>query len=131
MIEAKYETCPDCRSTVPLLPQEHFAREYSPAWEEGDREATGFFVYILKLSDGTFYVGQTRELPERLMEHKHGRTKSTAGKDPKLVWFERFETRDQVTEVEAILKQICKISPREIRRMIVDMRQLIDLLDYS
>jgi predicted GIY-YIG superfamily endonuclease len=31
-----------------------------------------FLVYILQSADGTFYVGQTRDLPERFRKHRLG-----------------------------------------------------------
>jgi len=36
--------------------------EHSSAWEAGDSEANEFYVYVLKLDGGDFYVGQTRDL---------------------------------------------------------------------
>ena len=64
-----------------------YRREHSDAWEAKDAEANDFYVYVLKLDDGSFYAGQTREIRERLLEHRDGTTKSTAGRNPKLVWF--------------------------------------------
>ena len=97
---AKYDTCMDCRKgSGKAAPKaqggtggakrgsKRYRREHSDAWASGDAEASEFYVYILKLEDGSFYAGQTREIRERLMEHRDGMTKSTAGKDPKLVWF--------------------------------------------
>ena len=68
------------------------------------RRPQSFYVYILKLEDGSFYAGQTREIRERLMEHRDGMTKSTEGKDPKLVWFTTVTTREQATDYEVQVK---------------------------
>ncbi|MSQ40880.1 MAG: hypothetical protein EXR55_04345 [Dehalococcoidia bacterium] len=61
-----------------------YTPEHSPAWEAGDAAAASFFVYILKLAKGEFYVGQTRDLLARISEHKDGREGATAGKAPRL-----------------------------------------------
>ena len=66
---AKYETCQDCRkggespasrqrgsSKSPRRPT-RYRREHSDAWAAGDAEANEFYVYILKLNDGSFYAG--------------------------------------------------------------------------
>ncbi|MYC06182.1 MAG: hypothetical protein F4X57_03240 [Chloroflexi bacterium] len=48
----------------------------------------------MKMDGGRFYVGQTQDLRERISEHRVGNTKSTAGKNPKLVWFAQMPSRD-------------------------------------
>lgn len=54
-----------------------------------------FFVYILEsLVDGTYYVGQTNNLNDRIKRHNNGNIKSTKFKKPyKLCYFEEFESR--------------------------------------
>ena len=111
--------------------RDKYALEENPAWDRGDANAEQFFVYILKLSDGTFYPGQTRELHERLDEHLDNRTPSTAGKDPKLVWFIRVETRDDAVWMEAELKKDLDYNEREIRRMIREFRDLLKRVDLT
>ena len=61
-----------------------------------------YFVYILESEiDGRLYKGQTSDIENRLTEHNSGKTKSTKGYKPwKLVYFERYETRD-----EALLRE--------------------------
>ena len=49
-----------------------------------DKDADRFFVYILLLNSGEYYVGQTREIHERLHEHRNNQNRSTKGKEPKL-----------------------------------------------
>ncbi len=105
--------------------------EHSPAWEAGDVEASVFFVYILKLSGGYFYAGQTRELRERLSEHRDGRVRSTTGRNPKMVWFTELSTRNEATELEVELKKTIDKNPRVIRRMMMDFRDLVRELDFS
>ena len=108
-----------------------YREEHSVAWSAGDADASEFYVYVLKLNDGTFYASQTRESRERLMEHRDGTTRTTAGKDPKLVWFSTVSTRKQATELEVIVKKVCDRNPREIRRWILKFQDLVDELDFS
>ena len=125
----------DCRSNnraAPATqPQRSYRKEHSTAWEAKDAQTTEFYVYILKLDDGSFYAGQTRELKERLMEHRDGTTRSTAGRNPKLVWFSTVATRDEAAEMEVSLKQLCDQNPREIRRWIVKFRELVNELNFD
>ena len=65
------------------------------------------------------------------MEHRDGRTKSTAGRDPKLVWFTIVRSRDEATELEPLIKELCDRNPREIRRRIVGFQNLVRLLDFT
>ena len=99
--------------------------ESSPAWEAGDAEARSFHVYILKLDGGEFYAGQTRELRERLSEHRDGRTQSTAGRNPKLVWFTEVSSRQDAKELELELKKSIDRNPRVIRRLMTDFQDLV------
>ena len=128
------DLCLDCKSAR-LAPStsspKRYRREQSKAWEAGDAEAKVFYVYVLKLDDGSFYAGQTRELQERLMEHRDGRTKSTRDRDPKLVWFTIVESRDEATKLEPFVKELCARDPREIRRWIVEFQSLVSLLDFT
>jgi predicted GIY-YIG superfamily endonuclease len=107
------------------------AIRHSKAWDSKDKEATQFFVYILKLDNGHFYIGQSRELRERLSEHKDGKTFSTRGLNPKLQYFEILSSRELVEKREFELKQICSQNEREIRRMILDFKDLTNELDYA
>jgi predicted GIY-YIG superfamily endonuclease len=105
--------------------------EYSEAWEKADAQTGRFYAYILKLEDGQFYAGQTRELRERLSEHRDGRVKSTTGRSPKLVWFTSLDSRESAASLEVELKKLVDSNPREIRRMILGYQDLIRELDYS
>lgn len=125
--EAKYPTCPECRSAHGKA----YRREYSPAWDARDAAAEEFYIYILKLDDGAFYAGQTREIRERLMEHRDGTTKATAGKSPRLVWFSTVSSRDEATKLEVQLKKLCDKNPREIRRWIRKFQDLVEELDFE
>ncbi len=77
-----------------------------------------YFVYILRTSKNTLYVGQTKDLEKRLLEHK---TKSSRGakymkyfSDFKLVYFEKFKTRSEAMKREYAIKQLTKKQKEEL-----------------
>ena len=134
-----YELCLDCYDRRPAkrwqpvnkIPERPPNIEHSNAWNKRDTTATRFFVYVLSRDNGKFYVGQTRELRERLSEHKDGKVASTAGMNPKLKYFEILPTREVAEHRETELKQIAESNPREIRRMIISLRYLVSELRYE
>ena len=133
--DSSYELCLDCaqgrkpkqrKPTTKKPPSnQSYKLEHSKAWEKADKEAVRFFVYILKLSDGSFYVGQTRELRERMSEHRDNKTPSTAGKNPKLQFFAIMPDRKTATLAEVVLKKLVDSNPRQIRRMIIGFQDLM------
>ena len=130
--DAYYPQCRTCYGAA--KPSENrqqgkYDPEYNPKWEAADEEGDVFFVYILKLDGGKFYAGHTRELRERMSEHRDGKTKSTAGKNPRLVWFEAVDTRQQAAEGEAYLKELIDKDEREVRRMVTEFLDLIREVD--
>ena len=136
--DLEYETCLNCRvgrtprkkpSLKVIKPNQDKGIEYSPAWSKGDKKANLFFVYILKLSGGTFYVGQTRDLRERVSEHKDDRVQTTAGRNPKLACFEEKQSRYDATTRERELKKVNASNPRQIRKMILEFKDRIREVD--
>jgi len=103
----------------------------SKAWAKRDEGAKKFYVYILKLDDGDYYIGQTRELRERMMEHKDGQIPSTAGRKLKLQYFEILESRESAMSREKELKNIEKKNRREIVRIICEFQDNINELDRN
>jgi len=65
-----------------------------------------YFVYILQsLKDGTYYVGVTQDLHERLERHNQGRSMFTKGKRPwEVVYWEDHETRGSAMKRERKIK---------------------------
>ena len=133
--DSMYELCLDCAYNRPLVPwkpsavipavNRPYRLEHSDAWAKGDKKAERFFVYILKLEGGNFYVGQTNELRSRLSEHRDQKTVSIAGRNPKLQYFEILPTRKAAELREAELKRLRDSNPRQIRRMIISFQDLI------
>lgn len=103
--------------------------EESPAWSLGDTRTDTFYAYLLKLKDGTFYPGQTRDLQARLMEHKDGRVKMTAGSQPRLVWFTQLSSREEAVLTEVELKLMVDQNPRKVRKLVVNFRNLLSEVD--
>ena len=62
-------------------------------------------AYMLRCCDGSYYVGSTRGLEHRMMQHYSGRgAEYTASRMPvELVWFEAF---DRIDEAYAREKQV-------------------------
>ena len=87
----------------------YFRLESSSNWATGDHGCDQFYVYILKL-DGKprMYVGQTRDLLRRVREHRDGKTKSTAGKRPELVWYCVVGSRSEAVQYEQQFKLYCE-----------------------
>lgn len=64
------------------------------------------FVYVLRSEvDGKFNVGMSTDVQKRLKEHNAGKTKSTKGYTPWILFFfEELETRDNARTREIYLK---------------------------
>ncbi len=65
-----------------------------------------FHTYIIQsTSSGVLYIGQTNNLPDRLLRHNTNRNKWTKNKGPWILMFSRaFETRSDALALEAKLK---------------------------
>ena len=68
--------------------------------------ALPFFTYMLRCSDGTYYVGHTDDIDKRLDEHRAGKgCRYTRSRIPvALVWHERFHTREEAKAAEVKVK---------------------------
>jgi len=64
-----------------------------------------YFVYLLKLSNGSIYTGSTPHIKERIKQHENGLCKSTKLLRPQhLVWFCAFTNRLSARQFENYLK---------------------------
>lgn len=68
-----------------------------------------YFVYILRTSSNTLYIGQTNNLDKRIKEHQEKKSKSAKYikyfTSCKLVYSEIYETRSDAMKRECELKQ--------------------------
>lgn len=79
-----------------------------------------FFVYILRTSKNTLYVGQTSDLTKRMREHEGKSGKSAKYlrmfPDFKLVYKEEYNSRTRALKREAELKKL----PKAKKEILVD-----------
>ena len=64
------------------------------------------WVYIVRCADDSFYVGSTRNLEYRMMQHSEGRCGSYVERRRpiELVWAQEYERVDEACEVELKIK---------------------------
>lgn len=63
-------------------------------------------TYILELADGSYYIGSTGNLKNRLKYHQTGKVRSTKHKLPvELVYQEEFPTRGKAQSKEYQIKK--------------------------
>jgi len=74
-------------------------------------EATGcyntimYYVYLLKLADGSVYTGSTKDIKNRIAKHNKGDVLATKGKRPiRLVFYCAFASKEKAIEFEMYLK---------------------------
>lgn len=71
-----------------------------------------YFIYILRTSSNTLYIGQTNNLERRFEEHKNGTTKSAKYiryfSSFDLVHSEKYRTRKEAMQREAQLKRLSR-----------------------
>ena len=65
-----------------------------------------YYIYILQSEvDGSYYIGQTNNLEDRLRRHNEGRSNYTRSKKPwKLVYTEKFNSRKEAVRREVEIK---------------------------
>jgi len=77
-----------------------------------------YFVYVLRTSSNTLYVGQTNNLEKRIKEHKAKSSKSAKYiryfSSFELVYHEKYPTRSEAMQRENQLKKWPKIKKEAI-----------------
>lgn len=71
----------------------------------------GYFVYIVRCADGTYYTGWTTNLTRRMAAHNGGENgaKYTKSRRPvTLVYAERVETKHEAMRREYAIKQLSR-----------------------
>jgi putative endonuclease len=62
-------------------------------------------VYVLKDNQGKFYKGMTKNLKQRLYDHKRGHTVTTKKMDnPELIYTESYESFEEARKRELYFK---------------------------
>jgi len=65
-----------------------------------------FHVYILKLNDGSYYIGSTGDLDSRLDDHCKKKCRSTKNKLPfEVVYTEEYKNRSEAQHREYQIKK--------------------------
>ena len=71
-----------------------------------------FWIYVLKTSGNTLYIGQTNNLDKRLKEHREKSARSAKYikyfDSFELVYSEKFKTRSEAMRREAQLKKLTR-----------------------
>ena len=71
-----------------------------------------FFVYILRTSSNTLYIGQTNNLERRIEEHRKKKARSAKYmryfKSFELVYLEKFGSRSEAMKREIQLKKLTR-----------------------
>jgi len=77
-----------------------------------------YFVYILKCSDGTYYIGIAQNVEKRLKAHNgmtKGGAKYTSGRRPvELLYKEKFDSKGEALKREYQLKQLSHGEKRQV-----------------
>jgi putative endonuclease len=64
-----------------------------------------YFVYLLKCSDNSDYVGYSEDIKRRVLDHNYGKVPATVDLRPvKLHWFCVFNNKKAALDFEAFLK---------------------------
>lgn len=119
-----------------IISQDNIGNKYIPnysykAWEKEEKKDGVFYVYILNFDNGSYYIGHTKELRERILEIRNDDSISKFGKEPKLQYFEIHPNRQAAMIREAEIKEIYKNSHHEISRMITSFVELLKELDFD
>src|SRR4030042_2095011 len=88
-------------------------------YERYDTDCHKFFVYVLKLENGWYYVGQTKIICERILDHFSGRGSVITSKYPprKIIHIGIYPTRGEAIKRETELKNFYYVGSRGIRGM--------------
>ncbi|MBL7036752.1 GIY-YIG nuclease family protein [Candidatus Microgenomates bacterium] len=77
-----------------------------------------YFVYILRTSSNTLYIGQTNDLKKRMRQHREKTAKSAKYmryfKSFELVYSEKQKSRSDALKREAQLKKLTRAKKEEL-----------------
>ena len=81
-----------------------------------------YHAHILECNNGTEYYGHINNLAERIKNHTRGNVYSTRNKQPKLVYYEEFNSRSEAFKREMQFKN-GKTRKKSIDRLIQSFPQ--------
>ena len=108
--------------------------EERPIHAHVDLERPEYYVYVVKLSDGSFYPGSTNNLRVRMREHQDGLQRQTRRKNPRLVYYEYYKGDKRLAEEredELTLMNQSGIGRRRIRELIEAFREPLRMVDFE
>ena len=83
----------------------------------------GWFVYIAKCADASYYTGICTDLKRRISEHNDGKYKRayTKGRAPvKLVYSETSENRSEASKREIEIKNLRRVQKEKLIESLVE-----------
>jgi len=85
------------------------------------KKSAGFFVYIAKCSDGTYYCGYTKNLQQRIEAHNNGSgAKYTRARRPvTLAYYEKKKTIRQAMKREREIKALPRKQKEGLIRLFI------------
>ena len=79
-----------------------------------------FYVYILKLKNGTIYIGYTKDLKKRIFDHQNGGSKYTKYFRPiELIYYEAYKSEKDARQREIKLNEF-KSSYGQLKKRITN-----------
>ena len=79
-----------------------------------------YYVYLLKIEgikNKDFYIGYTSNLKERMRQHLAGETKTTKGKNPRLLYYEAYNDKYLALKREKGIKNSGSVYMALIKRL--------------
>ena len=69
-----------------------------------------YYTYMLRCTDGSIYTGMTNNLEKRIDEHlsKKGAKYTKTRRPVELVYYEKFETKEEAMKREYAIKQLTR-----------------------
>ena len=84
-----------------------------------------YFIYILRTSSNTLYIGQTDNLEKRIQEHKNKSSKSAKYiryfSSFDLIYSEKYSTRKEAMQREVQLKKWSKVKKETLIKGDLDL----------
>lgn len=79
-----------------------------------------YYVYVLELSpkkNKNYYFGYTEDLKRRMRQHLSGNVNFTKGRNPKLIYYEAFETKILAMRREKNIKKSGSVYNALLRKL--------------